>query len=909
MNIHGLDTAAILLFAVGGLPRVASAQPLAMQTDQGRATAALRNDGPFFEGQALPGRVPGTERWIVHFKDRPFDLAALRNESLGARRAPVVDGIVRDLERQMKAHQSTFVQAVEALGGEVYAQWWLVNACAVAIHPSRLDTIRKLENVAYLQPDVAVKPAIKTATNAANHNADALQAINVRGAGVTIAVIDTGHDSNMAGTGKPHITYSRRGTTTTRLVLNRKIGLMSADDVHGHGTAVDSVAAGWRWRTTTADDGHAYDSNIAGYAIANALDGTSSTSTMANAYTQMVIDSIPYGIRVSNMSYHGSPDPLSVEQKAMDAATNGTDILNVTCAGNTGTSTANSLINVNGISVGAVYENTHDLWTGTSHGIADGQVFPDIAANGVATNMAQRDNEYTDAIMTGTSMASPQVAGAAALLRAAQSTLRADETKAILLASTQTCQYSTVRQTSSGTGCGYLRDDLAYVVGSDPDRHGRATLSDSNRVWQRVLPVVKGQTYQFAIAWNRLDTNSSTWTDLNLYLRRGGATVLSSTTLRNSEEFIRYTATVTEYLTIEVSLNGSVVGGSSQSFGWASLTDTWSKIAGRYETYGIGCPGTPGGGGVILPAAYATKMGESANTFPHARANMRYQQVFLRKEVGASRWFNELCLRLDEYSGGDAELQVLTVKLGYTTRDDTNLTSSFATNVSGAMATVFSGKVYIHQWAGGNYSPTRCTICIPFDTNWYWSSTAGANLLVEIVNTSSSSTSHFEDAASSATAKTARLYATSATATTGTVSLHEGLVMCFRSTTLPAIPILANSLVPETNTSFDVNLARAKGNSAAALILGASKTTWGTVPLPLSLTGAGAPGCYLVASYDMLLGASATTSNGTAAFSIQVPSDASLVGKAFHNQWFVLDAGANTLGLSFSNGGTAIVGR
>ncbi|MCB9882944.1 MAG: hypothetical protein H6832_04425 [Planctomycetes bacterium] len=71
----------------------------------------------------------------------------------------------------------------------------------------------------------------------------------------------------------------------------------------------------------------------------------------------------------------------------------------------------------------------------------------------------------------------------------------------------------------------------------------------------------------------------------------------------------------------------------------------------------------------------------------------------------------------------------------------------------------------------------------------------------------------------------------------------------------------------------------------------------------------GAPGCYLVASYDMLIGASATTSYGTAAIPIQVPSDASLVGNAFHNQWFVLDAGANKLGLTFSNGGTAIVGR
>ena len=51
------------------------------------------------------------------------------------------------------------------------------------------------------------------------------------------------------------------------------------------------------------------------------------------------------------------------------------------------------------------------------------------------------------------------------------------------------------------------------------------------------------------------------------------------------------------------------------------------------------------GGDVVLPAAYATKMGQTANTFPHARAGMRYQQVFLGSEIGGPRRFRELCLR------------------------------------------------------------------------------------------------------------------------------------------------------------------------------------------------------------------------------------------------------------------------
>lgn len=870
----------------------------------------VSNTTPTFTGTALPGAKAGTERWIVHFATRPFDLSSLRDEALGARRADVASAVVEDLEHRMKEHQKAFVADVERLGGHVFAQWWLVNACAIEIDPEQLPAIRALENVAYLQPDIEVLPTIKTATNSANHNADYLQSIGVRGSGIAVAIIDTGHDSNMAGSGRPHITYSYRGTSATRLVLNRKIGLQPADDVHGHGTAVGSIAAGWKWYTTTADYGHAYDANIAGYAIANnATTGSSSTATMASAYNQMAADAIPYKIKVSNLSYAGSPNPLSVEQKAMDAATNATDILNITSAGNSGTSTASSLINVNGISVGAVYENSHSLWSGSSRGTTDGQYFPDMAANGVSTNMARRNLETSDAIMTGTSMAAPQVAGCATSLRAIRTDLKADEIRAVLLASTGTCQYTTARQSNAGPGCGYLRDDVAYRTLVDRDRHGRASLTNTNRVWRRSLPVVKGRTYQFAIAWNRMNTSLSTWTNLNLYVRRADSTIYYSTTARNTEEFVRFTAGTTEYLTVEVWLSGSVVGGTTQSFGWASLTDTLPKIPGEYLTYGPGCVGSSGGGGIILPAAYASKMGESANTFPHARSNMRYQQVFLRNEVGVARTFNELSLRLDDTSGGPAQSQKLAVKLGYTARSHTNLSPLFASNVSGSMSTVFSGSIVLPQWNGGNYSPTRCTVSIKFSSPWFWTPASGRNLLVEMVNTSASSSSHFMDSVSSSSATTSRLVGTTATAGGGTVYANSGLVMCLRSASLRAIPILANGSVPELNRSFSVNLARARSGSAAALILGGSKTLWGSVPLPLPLAGAGAPGCYLLASYDLLLAARVTSTSGTAVIPIDVPSDASLVGKDFHNQWFIFDSGANALGLSFSNGGTARVGR
>ncbi|MCA8970700.1 MAG: hypothetical protein KDC95_12980, partial [Planctomycetes bacterium] len=245
--------------------------------------------------KARAGAKAGTESWVVNFKTRPFDLLALRAEMYGNRDPRVVAEIVKDLEAKVKAHQKDFCDEIVALGGTVTQQWWIVNALCIEIAPDKLDTIRAMENVASVDPDLEVFPAIKTATNSANHNSDALNTIGVTGNGVACAIIDTGQDSNMNGTGKPHITYSRRGSTTvTRLVKNLQLGLMSADDVHGHGTGVASISAGWKWNTTQADNGHAYDANIVGYSIANNTAGSSSTSVMATAYQTAAADAASF---------------------------------------------------------------------------------------------------------------------------------------------------------------------------------------------------------------------------------------------------------------------------------------------------------------------------------------------------------------------------------------------------------------------------------------------------------------------------------------------------------------------------------------------------------------------------------------------------------------------------------------
>ncbi|MCA8974114.1 MAG: hypothetical protein KDC98_05300, partial [Planctomycetes bacterium] len=214
----------------------------------------------------LPGAVAGTERWVVHFRERGFDLGGFRNAIATHRPAAEVAAIVATLETQVEADQAPFVAAVQALGGTVVRQWWLVNAAAVEIAPDQLMALRRLANVAYVQPDEVCELAIQTATNPSNHNADDVQALGHVGLGVAIGVIDTGQDSSVGGAARPHRMYfpggnpantTGGGIAGSRLLVNRQIGLLPADDPHGHGTGVASICGGANWGTAGADDGHA----------------------------------------------------------------------------------------------------------------------------------------------------------------------------------------------------------------------------------------------------------------------------------------------------------------------------------------------------------------------------------------------------------------------------------------------------------------------------------------------------------------------------------------------------------------------------------------------------------------------------------------------------------------------------
>jgi len=183
--------------------------------------------------------------------------------------------------------------------------------------------------------------------------------------------------------------------------------------------------------------------------------------------------------------------------------------------------------------------------------------------------------------------------------------------------------------------------------------------------------------------------------------------------------------------------------------------------------------------GTVLPKAFTNTMGDGSNTYPQGRANMRYQQVFLGSEIGPSQTWTELCLRRDESAGGPAESQHITLIIGDTTLNQSNLGTNFDKNYRNKLSPVFDGTLNLPAYAGGG-TPNSFNICMKFNRPINWGASSTINLIVEMINKSTSSQSHFEDFCSkpAASCTTSRAYAFSATASTAAfVDRNQGLIM------------------------------------------------------------------------------------------------------------------------------------
>ncbi|MEH0933312.1 S8 family serine peptidase [Micromonospora sp. CPCC 205558] len=322
------------------------------------------------------------------------------------------------------------------------------------------------------------------------------------GAGVTVAVLDTGVDAthpDLAGRIAEAQDFSGSG---------------SARDGHGHGTHVASTIAG---------SGAASDGKRKGVAPGARLLVGKVLDDAGSGYSSSIIAGMEWaahsGAKVVSMSLGGDPtdgtDPMS---QAVNDLTAETGALFVVAAGNSG---AARTVGAPGaaaaaLTVGAV-DRADNLAEFSSRGprLGDNGLKPEITAPGVGIVAARAagttmgtpvDDAYTTA--SGTSMATPHVAGAAAILAQEHPDWAAAKLKDALVSTTKANPALTVFEQGAG------RVDVARalgqrVFGSATADFGR--LSTGGAAAERAVTYTNGgtapQTLRLALELRNLDTD------------------------------------------------------------------------------------------------------------------------------------------------------------------------------------------------------------------------------------------------------------------------------------------------------------------------------------------------------------------------------------------------------------------
>jgi serine protease AprX len=325
-------------------------------------------------------------------------------------------------------------------------------------------------------PDEAIE-LLDTASSDAM-GAASLRAAGLTGRGVTVGIVDSGCDASHPDL-RDHVVHNVKlysaeyanvpPDASNRIVVANETGPYQNTDIGGgHGTHVAGIVAA----DSTTDPaggrfGVAPDASLVCYSIGEIL----FTTAVVTAYDHMLDQPDLWGIDVVNNSWGNSfrqfdpRDPVAVVTKAV--ADQG--VVVVFASGNSGSENAEMSLNpfseapwVISVAAGSldhhrgdfssnglIYDNSqptqiggggHTWWTGDRIGV----YHPDVTAPGVDISSTCDTvgtvigpcppPDYGQAVASGTSMAAPHVAGAAAVLLQANPALTPDQVRSALQA-------------------------------------------------------------------------------------------------------------------------------------------------------------------------------------------------------------------------------------------------------------------------------------------------------------------------------------------------------------------------------------------------------------------------------------------------------------------------------------------
>jgi subtilisin family serine protease len=262
------------------------------------------------------------------------------------------------------------------------------------------------------------------------------------GTGVDMAILDTGVDPT-------HPDLASKIIASRSFIADEPV-----TDGHGHGTHVASIAAG----TGAASDGQFSGVAPGTELIIGKVLGDNGMGTAASLIDGMEWATIEQGADVVNVSLGSGPtDGTDPASQAVNELTDATGALFVIAAGNSGPASFN--VSAPGaadaaLTVGAI-DSSDLLASFSSRGprVGDHAIKPEITAPGVSTTAARAagtsrgvpfNDFYTS--LSGTSMATPHIAGAAAILAQEHPDWVAEQIKAALTATASDGGYTVYEQ-------------------------------------------------------------------------------------------------------------------------------------------------------------------------------------------------------------------------------------------------------------------------------------------------------------------------------------------------------------------------------------------------------------------------------------------------------------------------------
>lgn len=283
---------------------------------------------------------------------------------------------------------------------------------------------------------------------------------------------------------------------------------------------------------------------------------------------------------------------------------------------------------------------------------------------------------------------------------------------------------------------------------------------------------------------------------------------------------------------------------------------------------------------LVLPASHATREGTTSTNVPFGRSGaVRAQHVYDAMLFSGPRTITSVSFRIDGMAVAAQKQVDCEIRMSTSPLPLTQTSATFAQNRGADETVVLARRVVTLPASGAAAQPSPFLPSIALDAPFAYDPALGG-LCVEIV----------------VHAQPPGAYPLDATYVCTSPEQSVGPAAC-QPQSGAALRVESASSGVLWGRPWLVRALDAPPGSLVVLALGGSETgTWNGAPLPVDLTPAGAPGCFVSIDitdtfFQQALG------DGTAAFGFQVPNDPRLTGVWIRYQAGALVNGANALGV------------